>query len=210
MIGSQIILSMKVIGLAFDISNNTEELPSVFEYLGYVYCVGTVIFGPWISYRDYLVVFKQEKSKFSLWWLFKCVKSSVIGLLCMTFSTCLSNWLILDGNSKWLLAYRDAQSFRFSHYFVSYISEASATLAGFGLTYHGTDVRWDLSTSKPYHIEIPRSIVEVVTNWNLPMHFWLKTCKYKIDSTCHEMLCHEMLSLSLLYVVLLLKINETL
>ena len=33
-----------------------------------------------------------------------------------------------------------------------------------------------LSVSRPHHIELPRSLVEVVTNWNLPMHYWLKTC----------------------------------
>ena len=31
--------------------------------------------------------------------------------------------------------------------------------------------------SVPLAVEIPRSLVEVVTNWNLPMHYWLKTCK---------------------------------
>ena len=30
--------------------------------------------------------------------------------------------------------------------------------------------------SSPFEIEIPRSLVEVVTHWNLPMHFWLKLC----------------------------------
>ena len=37
-------------------------------------------------------------------------------------------------NQKWISAYRDAMSFRASHYFVSFMSEASAVAAGFGYT----------------------------------------------------------------------------
>jgi porcupine-like protein len=33
---------------------------------------------------------------------------------------------------RWLVAYRDAQSFRVSHYFVSFVSETTATLSGLG------------------------------------------------------------------------------
>ncbi len=39
-----------------------------------------------------------------------------------------------------------------------------------------------MSVARPYHVELPRSLVEVVTNWNLPMHYWLKTCSYRIVS----------------------------
>ena len=31
----------------------------------------------------------------------------------------------------------------------------------------------DLSVARPLNIELPRSLTEVVANWNLPMHFWL-------------------------------------
>ena len=37
-------------------------------------------------------------------------------------------------NQKWISAYRDAMSFRASHYFVSFMSEASAVASGFGYT----------------------------------------------------------------------------
>ncbi|MEQ2161589.1 hypothetical protein GOODEAATRI_011000 [Goodea atripinnis] len=35
----------------------------------------------------------------------------------------------------------------------------------------------DLSVSKPLNIEFPRSMVEVVTSWNLPMSRFLHTCE---------------------------------
>ncbi|KAK3102736.1 hypothetical protein FSP39_013537 [Pinctada imbricata] len=170
--GAQIILSMKVIGLAFDISNGQVLLPDVPSYLGYCLCVGTVIFGPWISFQDYMNILFSGTSVLDVQWILKVVRSSVIGVLCMTYSTCFVNWIFMDDYHKWILAYKDAQSFRFSHYFVCFISEATATLAGIG---YG-DLQWNLSVSKPQHIEIPRSLVDVVTNWNLPMHRWLKNC----------------------------------
>ena len=41
------------------------------------------------------------------------------------FSTCWNPWLIPNNGWKWWIAYRDAMSFRASHYFVSFMSEAS-------------------------------------------------------------------------------------
>lgn len=35
---------------------------------------------------------------------------------------------------RWLHAYRDAMSFRFSHYFISYMSEVTGILSGLGAT----------------------------------------------------------------------------
>lgn len=72
---------------------------------------------------------------------------------------------------RWLIAYRDALSFRSSHYFVSYLASTLLVLAGFP---------FPLSTMvKPLYIELPRSLVQVVIHWNIPMHYWLKTCMYK-------------------------------
>lgn len=35
----------------------------------------------------------------------------------------------------------------------------------------------DMTVSKPLNIEFPRSMVEVVTSWNLPMSSFLHTCE---------------------------------
>ncbi|CAF1160275.1 unnamed protein product [Didymodactylos carnosus] len=35
------------------------------------------------------------------------------------------------------------------------------------------------SIVKPYEIELPHSLVDVVINWNIPMHYWLKIYVYK-------------------------------
>ena len=36
----------------------------------------------------------------------------------------------------------------------------------------------DMTVSKPLSIEFPRSMVEVVTSWNVPMSSFLHTCEF--------------------------------
>lgn len=104
----------------------------------------------------------------------KIALSLAYGLMFLTISTCWIPWMITDGVWKWWLAYRDAMSFRASHYFVSYVSEATATAAGMGST---PERHWKLQVTTPHDIEVPRSLTEVVKAWNIPMHNWLKTCE---------------------------------
>jgi len=60
--GAQIVLSMKVIGVAFDLSNGSMiEFPDIFAFFGYNFCVGTVIFGPWISFNEYKHILSQHR-----------------------------------------------------------------------------------------------------------------------------------------------------
>lgn len=48
------VVAMKAISLAFDLDRGTVgNLPSLAEFLGYVLFVGTVVFGPWISFSSY-------------------------------------------------------------------------------------------------------------------------------------------------------------
>lgn len=84
------------------------------------------------------------------------------------------------------MAYRDALSFRSSHYFVSFLSELTALSAGIDTS---TAQRWTVTITRPWHVELPRSLVEVVIHWNVPMHTWLKTCKYKY--ICNTILCFD-------------------
>lgn len=57
-------LAMKLISLAFDLdSGAVRELPGIWDYAGYVLHVGSVIFGPWISYQDYAALLNAPEER---------------------------------------------------------------------------------------------------------------------------------------------------
>jgi len=153
------------------------KMPGWFEFAGYCLCPGTVILGPWVSYKEYSNIFKEPK--WNITWLVKILFTVMFAFMFLTISTCWNPWLIPDSGWKWWLAYRDAMSFRASHYFVSFMSEASAIAAGFGGHVLGTQILWHYTVTQPHNIEVPRSLVEVVVSWNLPMHRWLKQYVFK-------------------------------
>jgi len=156
-------------------------MPGWFEFAGYCLCPGTVILGPWVSYKEYSNIFKEPK--WNITWLVKILFTVMFAFMFLTISTCWNPWLIPDSGWKWWLAYRDAMSFRASHYFVSFMSEASAIAAGFGGHMVGTQILWHYTVTQPHNIEVPRSLVEVVVSWNLPMHRWLKQYVFKQTRT---------------------------
>lgn len=81
---------------------------------------------------------------------------------------------------RWILAYRDAMSFRFSHYFVSFLSQALVVMAGYSDSMENRrcdSTPWGFLITNPRHIEWPRSLVNVVVVWNMSMHYWLRTCE---------------------------------
>lgn len=98
-----------------------------------------------------------------------------------------------------IAAYRDAQSFRFSHYFICSLSELTLVLSGISLdTTASKPLRIEVSSERAVRkftgvvllfllvssflfIQIPRSLVNVVRYWNLPMHHWLKTYVFKVS-----------------------------
>jgi len=152
-------------------------IPGWLEYSGYCLCPGTVVLGPWVSFQEYRDIFYQPR--WNITWAVKILFTIMFAFMFLTISTCWNPWLIPDSGWKWWLAYRDAMSFRASHYFVSFMSEASLIAAGFGCTVSGSQVLWHYTVTQPHTIEVPRSLAEVVVGWNLPMHRWLKHYVFK-------------------------------
>ncbi|XP_043803579.1 protein-serine O-palmitoleoyltransferase porcupine isoform X2 [Apis laboriosa] len=157
-------MAMKTISIAIE-KIDTNNSPNIYAYMGYMFCSVTCLFGPWISFKDYIsirYITNQDK-----WWILYTIQYAFVSFLFLTVSNCWAQWIIMETSWKWLLAYRDALAFRMSHYFISYIASTLLLLGGFPFT---------LSTIvKPLKIEFPRSLVHVVICWNIPMHFWLKT-----------------------------------
>ncbi|XP_030640429.1 protein-serine O-palmitoleoyltransferase porcupine isoform X2 [Chanos chanos] len=190
--GSQMVVAMKAISLAFDLDRGkVESVPSPVEFMGYIYFVGTVIFGPWINFNSYRDAVESRKLSFS--WIVKAVCSWIKCQICLILSNCVSPYLFsyflpIFGDKlfrrsrrkiRWLLAYQNTLSFHFSNYFVSYLSDTTTTLAGAGFTEEKENLKWDLVVVKPLNVEFPRSMVEVVTSWNIPMSRWLNTYVFK-------------------------------
>ncbi|KAM8934614.1 protein-serine O-palmitoleoyltransferase porcupine isoform 2-T2 [Pelodytes ibericus] len=184
--GAQMIVAMKAVSLGFDVDSGVvRSIPSPVEFMGYVYFVGTVIFGPWISFPSYLQAVKGRS--LSLCWFGKVCCSLGLCIFCLLISTCVSPYLFpyfipLYGERllrKWLQAYENASSFHFSNYFVGFLSEVTTVLSGAGFSEEKDHIEWDLSVSRPLNVEIPRSMVEVVSCWNLPMSRWLHSYVFK-------------------------------
>lgn len=176
--GAQMVLAMKLISLGFDIDLDClPSEPNILEFFAYLFNVGTVIFGPWINFTEYIKLLYSPG--LSLSWMVRVIKSLILAYVCLIVSACLIHWL-LPSYGPWWTAYKDAQSFRFSHYFICYISEATLITSGLGARVNTDDkVEWEFSVVNPFHIELPRSLVDVVTWWNVPMHNWLKTYVFK-------------------------------
>ncbi|XP_062854399.1 porcupine O-acyltransferase like [Trichomycterus rosablanca] len=184
--GSQMVVAMKAISLAFDLDRGAvSSFPTILEFLGYIWFAGTVIFGPWISFMSYRDAVDGRKMNFS--WFIKIASSFVKSQVCLVISTCIAPYLFpyfipISGDGlphRWLHAYENALSFHFSNYFVSYLSETTMVLAGAGFTAHKDNLKWDVTVAKPLNVELPRSMVEVVTSWNLPMSVWLNKYVFK-------------------------------
>lgn len=52
-LGSQMVLVMKLISLAFDVDKGVITRPNILEYFGYTLSVSSVVFGPFMTYTDY-------------------------------------------------------------------------------------------------------------------------------------------------------------
>lgn len=173
--GIQMIAAMKIISVAIDLDRDLfKKMLNPVEFAGYIFCPANCVLGPWISFHTYNHYL--EIKFLSRRWLKIIVVNLVLSLLFLVLSNCIVPWSIDDEMPKWLVAYRDAQAFRMSHYFVSSMSIVSMLSAGFGLT---NNCYSELQVTKPYFIELPRSLVQVVVFWNMPMHQWLKNYIFK-------------------------------
>ncbi len=60
--GIEMIIIMKSISLAIDISNGLNFTGSIINYLSYFLSINTAVFGPWISYSSHLNYLNNKKS----------------------------------------------------------------------------------------------------------------------------------------------------
>ncbi|KAK2563139.1 Protein-serine O-palmitoleoyltransferase porcupine, partial [Acropora cervicornis] len=134
--GSQMVLVMKLISLAFDMDNALVQFrPNIVEYFGYALSVSSVIFGPFMTYTEYCQILVGKTM--SLAWFVGVIRSCVLSYCCLIMSSCVAMWIFPEDAFK------------------------------------------RLDVARPQRVELPRSLVEVVVHWNIPMHVFLKNYVYK-------------------------------
>lgn len=188
--GSLMIAAMKQISLSFDIDASASkddnkinynlavlQIPSFFSQFAFVFDPTTLIFGPFITYAQFLEMkcnLRQELREFNYKFFLRLLHSFwhlIIALFFLLLSTCFIDVDILSSFyfiPFWLVQFTKALAFRFSHYFVCYFATSIALIGG--ASYSLEIARW---TS----IEWPGSLAQVASFWNIPMHSFLHICR---------------------------------
>lgn len=172
-----------------------------FQILGYLLNPCTVIFGPALPFTNYRIAFIPQSLtvrilpysllcfsfKAHLYSIFPSLLFIMISFLSLLVSSCFTQILLPEEGI--LRQFGDAQSFRFSHYFICFWSQGQSS------TYFFTTVRFSGLISlggeesplivRPQQVELPRSLTQVVSLWNIPMHQYLFHCKFmNIHKSC--------------------------
>lgn len=171
--GPQMVVSMKMISVAFEIHDGRETFQWI-PIIGYLCSPSSLILGPWIPYKMY-----KEHNKTSA----KTVKQIlniifyiVLSVLHLNLSNCLLPWLKqLWNGGLWYRTYLYALSVRCSHYFISYLSHATLLCNTWAHSSHLAISSGPFRIVKPFEIEFPRSLSMAIRHWNIPMHVWLKS-----------------------------------
>ena len=58
------------------------RMPGVMEFSGYCLCPGTVVLGPWVSYQEYINIYKNPRWNFT--WLIKIVFTVIFAFMFLT------------------------------------------------------------------------------------------------------------------------------
>lgn len=179
--GSALIISMKAISIAFDVSSTKiPKLPRFDEYAGYMLCPANIVLGPFVTFSAYKSCHRDGKLTLKL--IMQIVLNSLLSVAFIVMSSCFLNYFISDHLLP-VATYRDALIFRCSHYFISFMS--SATLLVSGIDSRMTSDLFGYQVTRPLDIELPRSLIPVVISWNIPIHIWVKTCEFGLRF--HEM-----------------------
>lgn len=175
--GAQMVLVMKGISIGFDVdTKKLPQLPNFVEVIGYFLCPANSSLGPWIPHSEYVEIFKKNRKNSNFHFTYWIFVNLLISIICVLCSNCLIAYIIVDSSWKWIMAYRDAMSYRFSHYFVIFLSQSMMLMAGYQEDHNKV---LGYTITKPWQIEVPRSLVGVVVVWNISMHRWLKTYVFR-------------------------------
>ena len=174
------------------------QLPSLFEYFGYVFfCTGSIV-GPVFEYTDFINFINLTGNYATLPRGHKASVSILPGLKLFGYGLaalaihmslvslgfdvywCGSKEYITYGSiwKKIAYYYISVTNQRIMYYVPWYIIDGACTLIG--LTYNGSDPktnehRWDRMFSvNAFYVEFSSNPMEIMTYWNHNIHLWLK------------------------------------
>ncbi|KAM7350525.1 protein-serine O-palmitoleoyltransferase por [Cochliomyia hominivorax] len=166
--GPQMVISMKLISLAFEIQDDKLKYEFL-TYLGYLLSPASLILGPWVSLKNYKPDFSVKCQLIPL--ILRVMVYLLLAVLFLNLSNCIVPWLRqLLRAGLWWGTYLDAFAVRCSHYFVCYLSQATVITASASFSITSSS----FVIVNPLAIELPRSLAVAIRNWNIPMHLWLK------------------------------------
>lgn len=97
---------MKAVSVSVD-KLDTNYLPNILEYTGYIFGATTCFFGPWIPFKDYIASLHYKKSESNtelIKNIFKNIfnggKYIFISLFFLSVSNCWMTWLLSDSNTR--------------------------------------------------------------------------------------------------------------
>ena len=206
--GLLLITAMKIISVSIDRDKKVKKLPNLVEFFGYCFHPGSLVFGPWISFQEYEVSIENPRP-LSVSWGICILKSAFQAAFCLLLSDCVLSYMFIDSSNvfapsilpivanNWMLSYETAVSFHLSHFYVCYLATLTCLLSGVGAVQDlktlsksenkkksvetGYNLIWSkFVITKPFSVEIPRSMLTVAVAWNIPISKWLKM--YVFDS----------------------------
>lgn len=151
------LMSIKLLSVLADFKS---DLPLSFDLIAYLYNPGTVLFGPWVSYKQFLDSMEKPTPLQPV-----RIGKHILYTGLYLAGTCLV-MVFPTGGLRLAFVYRDALSFRVSHYFISAMSVVTFLVSGFH-SEHAVPV------ANPLYIELPYSLKLVTTNWNRPLSHFL-------------------------------------
>lgn len=87
--GSALVISMKAISVAFDVSSTKlPRLPPIYVYAGYILCPANLVLGPFVTFNDYNSSSNQQMRFFSLKLLMQITLNSILSIIFINFSSC--------------------------------------------------------------------------------------------------------------------------
>ena len=173
LVSSKFLSSLLVSELEFKL------MPSMLEYLGYIYSPANLLFGPFVSLKEHqtIMLLKRMNLERIQNIISSCLLSVVLsatGIALIKFSS-FSTDLIIPTSLVTFIGIRCLKYSLNSLQELCLISSGTQQISSLGIFSPNRTVFF---VSKPLLIELPRSFINIILNWNLPFFNFVRSYVY--------------------------------